>query len=205
MAKLYFYYSAMNAGKSTTLLQSAYNYVERGMQTLLFAPSMDHQCDKIAVHSRIGLIQEANGFDENTDFYESVLTLQKTLTNLKCILIDEAHFLKKNQVKQLTQITTQLRIPVLCYGLRSDFKGEPFEGSSYLLAWAEELIEIKTICHCGKKATMNIRIDAEGRAIEDGNQVQIGGNESYISSCMLHFRQENKLFAQERTTQEIPS
>ncbi|MBX9924578.1 MAG: thymidine kinase [Rhabdochlamydiaceae bacterium] len=204
MAKLYFYYSAMNAGKSTTLLQSAYNYVERGMQTLLFAPSIDNRFNKVAVHSRIGLTQEANGFDETTDFFACISSLQENLPNLKCILVDEAHFLKKKQIKQLTQVTTELRLPVLCYGLRSDFKGEPFEGSSYLLAWAEELIEIKTICHCGKKATMNIRIDATGQAIEEGNQVQIGGNESYISSCMLHFRQDNKTFAQDRTTLETP-
>lgn len=204
MAKLYFYYSAMNAGKSTTLLQSAYNYVERGMQTLLFAPIMDNRFNKVAVHSRIGLTQEANGFDETTDFFASISSLQEALPNLKCILVDEAHFLKKKQVKQLTQVTTELRLPVLCYGLRSDFKGEPFEGSSYLLAWAEELTEIKTICHCGKKATMNIRIDANGLAIEEGAQVQIGGNESYISSCMQHFRQNNKTFAQDRTTMETP-
>ena len=202
MAKLYFYYSAMNAGKSTTLLQSAYNYVERGMQTLLFAPSMDNRFNKVAVHSRIGLTQEANGFDETTDFFLSVSSLMESLPNLKCVLIDEAHFLKKKQVKQLTQITNELYLPVLCYGLRSDFKGEPFEGSSYLLAWAEELIEIKTICHCGKKATMNIRIDANGKTLEEGNQVQIGGNESYISSCMLHFRQENKTFAQDKINLE---
>jgi thymidine kinase len=204
MAKLYFYYSAMNAGKSTTLLQSAYNYVERGMQTLIFAPIIDNRFNKVAVHSRIGLTQEANGFDETTDFFSCIASLQETLPNLKCILIDEAHFLKKRQVKQLTQVTTELRLPVLCYGLRSDFKGEPFEGSSYLLAWAEELTEIKTICHCGKKATMNIRIDAKGLPIEEGNQVQIGGNESYISSCMHHFRQDNKTFAQDRTLLEMP-
>lgn len=202
MAKLYFYYSAMNAGKSTTLLQSAYNYVERGMQTLLFAPIMDNRLNKVAVHSRIGLVQEANGFDETTDFFASVASLQESLPNLKCVLIDEVHFLKKNQIKQLTRITTELHLPVLCYGLRSDFKGEPFEGSSYLLAWAEEMTEIKTICHCGKKATMNMRIDANGQAIEDGNQVQIGGNESYISCCMLHFRQDNKTFSQDTTSLE---
>jgi thymidine kinase len=198
MAKLYFYYSAMNAGKSTTLLQSAYNYVERGMQTLLFAPKMDNRLGKVAVQSRIGLTQDAMGFDESTDFFAAVFVHKQSLPHLKCILIDEVHFLKKAQIKQLTKITTELKIPVLCYGLRSDFRGEPFEGSSYLLAWAEELIEIKTICHCGKKATMNVRIDANGNAVEEGNQVQIGGNESYLSTCMQHFREYNKSFSKEK-------
>ncbi len=195
MAKLYFYYSAMNAGKSTTLLQSAYNYVERGMQVLLFAPSIDDRLGKTAVQSRIGLMQEAIGFNTETDFFEYVMKIKSSLPNLRCILIDEVHFLKKEQIKQLTKITVEFRIPVLCYGLRSDFKGEPFEGSNYLLAWAEELVEIKTICHCGKKATMNLRIDAKGAPIEEGDQVQIGGNESYTSVCMDHFRESNKAFS----------
>lgn len=198
MAKLYFYYSAMNAGKSTTLLQSAYNYVERGMQVLLFAPKMDNRLGKVAVQSRIGLTQDATGFDEHTDFFATTFLQKQALTQLKCVLIDEAHFLKKEQIKQLTKITTELKIPVLCYGLRSDFRGEPFEGSSYLLAWAEELTEIKTICHCGKKATMNVRIDATGKPVEEGNQVQIGGNESYVSTCMPHFRDWNKSFSKEK-------
>lgn len=203
MAKLYFYYSAMNAGKSTTLLQSAYNYVERGMQTLLFAPAMDNQLGKVVIHSRIGLTQDAIGFTPDTDFFEIASKQKETLPNLTCVLIDEVHFLTKNQIKQLTKITTELRLPVLCYGLRSDFKGEPFEGSSYLLAWAEELIEIKTICHCGKKATMNIRIDSQGIPIEEGEQVQLGGNESYVSSCMLHFRDSNKTFSKENSLQSM--
>lgn len=198
MAKLYFYYSAMNAGKSTTLLQSAYNYVERGMQVILFAPKIDNRLGKVAVQSRIGLCQDAMGFDEHTDFFATVFLQKESMAHLKCILIDEAHFLKKEQIKQLTKITSELKIPVLCYGLRSDFRGEPFEGSSYLLAWAEELIEIKTICHCGKKATMNVRIDASGVPVEEGNQVQIGGNESYVSTCMSHFREWNKIFSKEK-------
>ncbi len=195
MAKLYFYYSAMNAGKSTTLLQSAYNYEERGMRVLIFAPSLDNRFGKAAVHSRIGLTQEVSGFDKETNFFEQGRLQKELLETLTCILIDEAHFLNKEQVKQLTKITTELRLPVLCYGLRSDFKGEPFEGSSYLLAWAEELSEIKTICHCGKKATMNLRIDATGVPVEEGDQIQIGGNESYISTCMHHFRDHNKTFS----------
>ena len=195
MAKLYFYYSAMNAGKSTTLLQSSYNYVERGMQVLLFAPRIDDRFGKVAIHSRIGLTQEAIGFDEDLDFFDYVSAQQKQISNLKCILIDEVHFLKKEQVKQLTKITTELRLPVLCYGLRSDFMGEPFEGSSYLLAWAEEMTEIKTICHCGKKATMNVRINSSGVPVEEGAQIQVGGNESYVSTCMHHFRESNKTFS----------
>jgi len=166
------------------------------MQVLLFAPTMDHRFGKTAIHSRIGLTQEANGFDAHTDFFAFASKQQELLPLLKCVLVDEAHFLTKNQVKQLTRIATELSLPVLCYGLRSDFKGEPFEGSSYLLAWAEELTEIKTICHCGKKATMNLRIDAEGNPIEEGDQILIGGNESYTSVCMHHFRKSNVLFSE---------
>ena len=180
------------------LLQSAYNYVERGMQVLLFAPCIDTKFEKVTIHSRIGLVQEAMGFDEHTDFFDYVLRQKELIPSLKCVLIDEVQFLKKEQVKQLAKITTQLNLPVLCYGLRSDFKGEPFEGSSYLLAWAEELMEIKTICHCGKKATMNLRIDPSGHPIEEGEQVQIWGNESYLSTCMHHFREYNKAFSKER-------
>lgn len=197
MAKLYFYYSAMNAGKSTTLLQSAYNYEERGMQVLLFAPCIDRKFGTPTVHSRIGLAREAIGFDETTDFFVAVSEATLKLDKPACVLIDEVHFLKKEQVKQLTKITTERRIPVLCYGLRSDFRGEPFEGSSYLLAWAEEITEIKTICDCGKKATMNLRIDDRGVAVEEGEQVQIGGNERYVSACMFHFRERNGTFSRQ--------
>lgn len=203
MAKLYFYYSAMNAGKSTTLLQSSYNYIERGMATILFSPKIDERFGSPTIYSRIGLKQEAIGFDKKLDLFEEVNHALEIRPNLKCVLIDEAHFLTKFQVKQLTKITTDLKIPVLCYGLRSDFKGEPFEGSMYLLAWAEELVEIKTICECGGKATMNLRVDHNGCAIEEGAQVQIGGNESYISTCMKHFRIKNKLFAHDEHMQEI--
>jgi len=207
MAKLHFYYSAMNAGKSTTLLQSAYNYVERGMQVMLFAPVIDQSCGKVAIHSRIGLMQDAWGFDRDTDFFLLVQEQQKKREALACVLIDEVHFLCKQQVKQLTKITTMLKLPVLCYGLRSDFQGEPFEGSSYLLAWAEELTEIKTICHCGKKATMNVRIHEDGSTICEGEQIQIGGNERYVSTCMGHFRERNRRFShvQELSTMETRS
>jgi len=190
MAKLYFYYSAMNAGKSTTLLQASYNYLERGMQTLLFAPKIDTRFEKTVVYSRIGLKKDAIPFDDKFDFFEAVEEKKNILQNLRCILVDEAHFLKKEQVSQLTSITTYLGLPVLCYGLRSDFLGEPFEGSKYLLAWAEEMIEIKTICTCGRKGTMNMRIDAEGNPVTQGAQIQIGGNESYISQCMKCFKEK---------------
>lgn len=203
MAKLYFYYSAMNAGKSTTLLQSSYNYIERGMATVLFAPKIDQRFEAPTIYSRIGLQQEAIGFDKHTPIFAIIKQELAFKPHLKCVLIDEAHFLSKNQVKELTQVTTELKIPVLCYGLRSCFQGEPFEGSMYLLAWAEELIEIKTICECGGKATMNLRIDDKGDAIEEGAQVHIGGNERYISTCMKHFRLKNKRFAKLEQTQDL--
>lgn len=203
MAKLYFYYSAMNAGKSTTLLQSSYNYIERGMATILFSPKIDHRFGSPTIYSRIGLKQEAIGFDKKTNIFQEVEKAINLKSNLKCVLIDEAHFLTKNQVKQLTKITTELKVPVLCYGLRSCFQGEPFEGSMYLLAWAEELVEIKTICECGGKATMNLRVDQNGDPIEEGAQVQIGGNESYISTCMKHFRVKNKRFAKIDEQEEL--
>lgn len=177
----------MNAGKSTVLLQSSYNYRERGLQTLLFAPKCDTRFGSPGIHSRIGLKQSAHLFEQDFDFYFHLKQHIKTREAVHCILIDEGHFLTKMQVAQLIMITKRLTIPTLCYGLRSDFLGEPFSGSQYLLAWADELVEIKTICHCGSKATMNMRIDKDKRPIESGAQIQIGGNESYLSVCMKHF------------------
>ena len=194
MAKLYFYYSAMNAGKSTTLLQASYNYNERGMQTIIFAPSIDTRFGSATIFSRIGLQKEAVGFGEDLDMYEYTKKQKSEMENLRCILVDEAHFLKKAQVAQLCKIATTLGIAVLCYGLRSDFLGEPFTGSKYLLAWADEIMEIKTICHCGRKATMNLRIDEKGRPVQQGEQIQIGGNESYTSMCMHHFAESVEAF-----------
>lgn len=189
MAKLHFYYSAMNAGKTTTLLQSSYNYRERGMNTLVFTPIVDNRYgDASVVKSRIGIQAEAVQFSENTDILSAVRSRCLHDPTIKCILIDEAQFLTKNQVYQLCQITDDMNIPVLAYGLRSDFLGEPFPGSMYLLAWADILIEIKTICHCGSKATMNMRIDAQGLPVREGNQVEIGGNERYVSVCRRHYR-----------------
>jgi thymidine kinase len=187
MAKLHFYYSAMNAGKTTLLLQANYNYQERGMSTLLFTPKIDHRFGENKITSRIGLTAEANTFEEHTDLFKSVKAFSEH-EKIDCVLIDEAQFLSQNQVFQLTEIVDQLNIPVLAYGLRSDFQGNPFEGSKYLLTWAESLSEIKTICHCGKKATMTLRIDPDGKAILEGEQINIGGNESYISVCRQHFK-----------------
>jgi len=187
MAKLYFYYSAMNAGKSTTLLQSSYNYHERGMETILFAPNFDSRFGEPAIYSRIGLKQKATLYDKDFNLFNYVEKRLGEMENLRCVLLDEAHFLTKAHVAQLVMIAKKLGIPVLCYGLRSDFLADPFPGSTYLLAWADELVEIKTICHCGSKATMNVRIDSKGQPVKTGNQVHVGGNDQYISVCMKHF------------------
>jgi thymidine kinase len=189
MAKLYFYYSAMNAGKSTMLLQSAYNYNERGMDTLIFVPAIDHRHGKGKISSRLGLSADAVTFDNEFNLYEYVKNQKNTNPKLNCILIDEAQFLSKQQVWQLTEIVDQLNLPVLAFGIRSDFKGEPFSGSLELLVLADNIVELKTICFCGKKAIMNTRIDANGRVIRDGAQIEIGGNESYISTCRKHFKE----------------
>lgn len=186
MAKLHFYYSAMNAGKTTTLLQSNYNYKERGMDTLLFIPAIDTRHAQGIISSRIGLTAKAYAFENTFDFFKYIDEYNKTI-KINCILIDEAQFLTKEQVLQLTCIVDNLKIPTLAYGLRSDFMGEPFEGSQYLLAWAEEISEIKTICHCGRKATMNARIDEKGNVLREGMQVEIGGNDRYIALCRKHY------------------
>lgn len=187
MAKLYFYYSAMNAGKSTALLQASYNYQERDLQTLLFAPAIDDRHQSGCITSRIGLKAKANLFAPKDNLLEQVEGYLNQKQELKCILIDEAQFLTKNQVFQLTLVVDRLNIPVLCYGLRSDFRAEPFEGSLYLLIWADEINEIKTVCYCGSKAIMNIRFDAENHKITEGKQIEIGGNERYVSVCRKHF------------------
>lgn len=187
MAKLHFYYSAMNAGKTTTLLQSNYNYLERGMTTLLFTPAFDHRYGAGKITSRIGLSAEAATFDRTTDLFAIVAEHLRTQP-LHCILVDEAQFLSKAQVEQITQIVDDLDIPVLTYGLRTDFLGNPFEGSQYLMAWAESLSEIKTICHCGRKATQTLRVDDNGDVISSGDQVAIGGNDHYVSVCRKHYK-----------------
>jgi thymidine kinase len=191
MAKLYFYYSAMNAGKTTLLLQAAYNYEERGIDTLLLTPRIntrDKTHDTIGtITSRIGLTARAQTFDPTTDFLTIMETALHGNPNIGCILIDEAQFLTQSQVMALAQITDLHHIPVLTYGLRTDFQAKPFEGSLYLLALADHLIELKTICHCGRKATMNMRITPEGQKITQGDQILIGGNDQYVPTCRKHF------------------
>ncbi len=199
MAKLYFYYSAMNAGKSTILLQSSYNYQERGMRTLILLPEIDVRDEAGKVTSRIGLEAEAVTFS-TADNLLSIFRRHHEEKPLHCVLVDEAQFLTKIQVRQLSDVCDIHDIPVLTYGLRTDFQGNLFEGSEHLLAWADSLTEIKTICHCGSKATMVLRIDAEGKAIKDGRQVQIGGNERYLSVCRRHF----KAGMTERRDDELP-
>jgi thymidine kinase len=185
MAKVYFYYSAMNAGKSTVLLQSSYNYRERGMRTLLFIPAIDTRAGGGRVTSRIGLEAMALQSDEN--IFEHVKGAHAAQP-VACVLVDEAQFLTRRQVEQLTDIADLLRIPVLCYGLRTDFQSQLFPGSAALLALADDLIELKTICHCGRKATMNLRVDGSGRAVREGEQIEIGGNERYVAVCRRHFK-----------------
>ncbi|MBT8102751.1 MAG: thymidine kinase [Gammaproteobacteria bacterium] len=188
MAKLYFYYSSMNAGKSTSLLQSSYNYKERGMNTLVMAPQLDDRFGIGKVTSRIGIESEATVFGSDTNLFD-VIEASNHGEPLHCVLIDEAQFLTRDQVFQLTEVTDKLHIPVLAYGLRTDFQGEPFDGSKYLLAWADTLKELKAICHCGTKATMVLRLDSEGNAVTEGSQVEIGGNDRYISMCRKHFKE----------------
>ena len=187
MAKLYFYYSAMNAGKTTTLLQSAHNYRERGMRVAILAPVLYRDAGDALVTSRIGLRSEGVAFAAGADLEAWVEADIAAHGTLHCVLVDEAQFLTRAQVWQLSEVVDRLRIPVLCYGLRTDFRGELFEGSQYLLAWADEFSEIKTICHTGKKATMNVRVDAHGRALQAGPQVEIG-KDRYVSVSRAEFK-----------------
>ena len=186
MAKLYFNYSSMNAGKSTALLQADHNYRERGMNTILFTSSKDERYGKNEIVSRIGIKAPANYFFEDTNLYEEV-SKQSQIKNINCVLIDEAQFLSKDQVHQLGRIVDELNIPVLTFGIRTDFQGELFEGSKYLLAWSDNIKEIKTVCHCGSKATMVVRINSNGKIVSEGSQIEVGGNESYIPLCRKHF------------------
>jgi len=188
MAKLYFYYSTMNAGKSTTLLQSSFNYEERGMKTLLLTAALDDRYGIGKIASRIGLEAEAELFAEDTDLLALTYETLKD-RSVDCVMVDESQFLSKAQVFQLSEIADKLKIPVLCYGLRTDFQGNLFEGSLHLLAWADELRELKTICHCGSKATMVIRVGEDGQPVIQGAQKEIGGNDRYIALCRRHFKE----------------
>lgn len=186
MAKLYFYYASMNAGKSTILLQSSFNYRERGMATLLFTAALDDRSGAGVIASRIGLSAPATPFEPATDLHAIIATAHAA-GKIDCVLVDEAQFLNKAQVWQLARVCDALGIPVLCYGLRTDFRGNLFEGSQWLLALADVLSEIKAVCGCGRKATMNLRIDADGRAVAQGAQTEIGGNDRYTALCRRHF------------------
>jgi thymidine kinase len=188
MAKLYFYYSAMNAGKTTSLLQSAYNYHERGMRTLIFTPAIDQRHGFGQVRSRIGLAARGLPFESGADLLQATQREVERQGRIDCVLVDEAQFLTREQVWQLTDVVDAINIPVLTYGLRTDFRGEPFVGSQYLLAWADELVELKTICHTGRKATMVVRVDEHGSAVTSGPQVEIGGNERYVSVSRAEYK-----------------
>jgi thymidine kinase len=186
MAKLYFYYASMNAGKSTTLLQADFNYRERGMRTLLFTAALDDRSGAGRIASRIGLDTAAVGFAAETDLR---LHVEREMDHgpVHCVLVDEAQFLSAVQVDQLAAVADVLGVPVLAYGLRTDFRGSLFPGSARLLALADALVEIKSVCRCGRKATMNLRVDGEGRAVADGAQTEIGGNDRYVALCRRHF------------------
>ncbi|EAT08714.1 thymidine kinase [Sphingobium sp. 10 DY56-G10] len=186
MAKLYFYYSSMNAGKSTTLLQSDFNYRERGMDTMLWTAAVDTRYGSGRIASRIGLEAQAHLFEPGVDLHAAIAR-QHDATPLSCVLVDEAQFLTRDQVWQLAAVADSLGIPVLCYGLRTDFRGNLFDGSAHLLGIADALTEIKTVCDCGRKATMNLRVDAQGRAVRQGDQTDIGGNDRYVALCRRHF------------------
>ncbi len=188
MAKLYFNYSTMNAGKSTVLLQASHNYRERGMKTYLMTAAVDGRAGVGRIASRIGISEEADTFRPDDDVFAMIETRQKA-DQIACVFVDEAQFLSEDQVWQLARAVDDLQLPVLAYGLRVDFQGKLFPGSAALLALADEMREVRTICECGRKATMVIRQDENGRAITEGAQVQIGGNETYVSLCRKHWRE----------------
>ncbi|TCP41423.1 thymidine kinase [Rhodovulum marinum] len=188
MAKLYFHYSTMNAGKSTILLQAAHNYRERGMETLLLTAGVDTRAGAGRIASRIGFGAEAGTFAPGDDLFDLVAA-RLAAGPCACVFVDEAQFLTRDQVWQLARAVDELGVPVMCYGLRVDFRGELFPGSATLLALADEMREVRTICHCGKKATMVVRMGPDGQALRDGAQVQIGGNETYVSLCRRHWRE----------------
>ena len=190
MAKLYFNYSSMNAGKSTALLQANHNYLERGMKTKMFTYSGDNRFEENKIVSRIGISAEAHSFTNTTDIFKN-LKEDDERKEIRCVLIDEAQFLTKEQVKELGKVVDELDIAVLAFGIRTDFRGELFEGSKYLLAWADNLKEIKTVCWCGRKATMVVRLDKKGNILTRGEQVEIGGNEKYVPLCRAHFNKKD--------------
>ncbi|MBP8232357.1 thymidine kinase [Rhizorhabdus sp.] len=189
MAKLYFYYAAMNAGKSATLLQADFNYRERGMRTLLFTAAFDDRFEPGKITSRIGLAAHATAIDEDTDLFEEV-AIELAESPVHAVLVDEAQWLTRAQVFQLAAVCDELNIPVVAYGLRTDFQAKLFPGSAALLAIADTLVELKAICACGRKATMNLRIDAEGYPVKQGEQIEVGGNERYVALCRRHYAEQ---------------
>jgi thymidine kinase len=189
MAKLYFYYASMNAGKSTTLLQADFNYRERGMETMLWTAALDNRYGQGYVTSRIGLKADACKFDPDTDIADAI-TKEHSARKLACIMVDEAQFLTRDQVFQLAYIADVVGIPVLCYGLRTDFQAELFPGSAALLGIADALVELKAVCECGRKSTMNLRVDANGNAVKEGAQTEVGGNDRYVALCRRHFMEK---------------
>ncbi|MEW4449833.1 thymidine kinase [Qipengyuania sp. JC766] len=186
MAKLYFYYASMNAGKSSTLLQTAFNYGEQGMRVSLWTAAIDNRPGFGAISSRIGLASDAHRFGPDTDI-EGRVVEDHGQDAVSCVLVDEAQFLTRDQAWQMARLADAHNIPVLCYGLRTDFQGQLFEGAAALLGIADALVELKAICHCGRKATMNVRIDAAGQPVREGAQTEIGGNERYVAMCRRHF------------------
>lgn len=188
MAKLYFYYASMNAGKSTTLLQADFNYRERGMATMLWTADFDGRGGERAISSRIGLGADAHRYGAETDLWARV-TAAHAVQPLGCVLVDEAQWLSPQQAWQLARVADEVNVPVLCYGLRTDFRGELFPGSATLLGIADSLVELKAVCHCGRKATMNLRIDENGGAVREGAQIEVGGNDRYVALCRRHFNE----------------
>ena len=188
MAKLYFNYSTMNAGKSTLLLQASYNYIERGMLTYLLTANFDDRAGKGQIGSRIGITAEADTYTQADDLYAKIAA-RLSDGPCACVLVDEAQWMTRDQVWQLARAVDDLGVPVMCYGLRVDFRGELFPGSAALLALADEMREVRTICHCGKKATMVIRVGADGKALREGAQIEVGGNDRYLSLCRVHWRE----------------
>jgi thymidine kinase len=186
MAKLYFYYASMNAGKSTTLLQADFNYRERGMHTMVWTAALDDRFGQGYVTSRIGLKAEAHKFEPQTDLLSSI-SAEHDQRPIACVMVDEAQFLSRDQVIQLADVADRLGIPVLCYGLRTDFQAQLFPGSAALLGLADALIELKAVCECGRKSTMNLRVDAKGKAVREGQQTEIGGNDRYVALCRKHY------------------
>ncbi len=189
MAKLYFYYASMNAGKSTTLLQAAFNYQERGMETMLWTAELDDRYEVGAITSRIGLKAEAHRFRPETDLFAEVLA-EQARRPLACVLVDEAQFLSRDQVLQLARLADEANIPIVTYGLRTDFQAELLPGSAALLGIADTLVELKAVCECGRKATMNLRVDADGNAVNEGAQTEVGGNDRYVALCRKHFMEK---------------